>query len=130
MKRFFVFLFWVVFVIIAIHQATSLKTVRRWWAAQNRSISKVKKMPASKLPKFLKSAHVSQLPFSSNSVTLYLKNGSVLSGELVHEGDQGVTLFWQGGEVVFTRKEIEKIQKGEFHPEKGGLLFPEELPEK
>ena len=95
MKRFFIFLLWVVFVIMAIHQATSSKTVRKWWTARQRSISKVKNVPALKLPKVLKSAHASKSPLSSNSVTLYLKNGSVISGELVHEGHEGVTLFWQ-----------------------------------
>ena len=67
---------------------------------------------------------------SVNSVTLYLKNGSVISGELVQEGGGGVTLLWQGGEVGFTKNEIERMERGRREKEKEGLLFPGEIPEK
>jgi thiol-disulfide isomerase/thioredoxin len=47
-----------------------------------------------------------------NSVTLYLKNGGEVSGELAEETPEQVTLRWDYGETVFRRAEIERMVSG------------------
>lgn len=114
-KRLFIFLFWVMVISLAFYQLRTLKPVSRFMKTHF-SPASYQVHGAVQPPKPLPAAKVT---------TLYLKNGGVLSGELLKENEQGVVLLWQGGEVAFTRKEIEKIQKGEYRAEKEGLLFPE-----
>ena len=120
LKRSFFFLFWVTVFCLALYQARSSKPISHFMKSHfshtsfqaKTAVPSPKPVPAAK------------------AATLYLKNGGVLSGELLQETDQGVTLFWQGGEVAFKKQEIEKIQKGEYHAEKEGLVFPEASPER
>lgn len=49
---------------------------------------------------------------SANQVTLYLANGGMVTGELVRESAEGVTLRWDYGEAAFSRGEIIQMVKG------------------
>src|SRR3989338_2750089 len=49
---------------------------------------------------------------SANQVTLYLANGGMVTGELVRESAEGVTLRWDYGEVAFSREEVTRTVKG------------------
>lgn len=91
-------------------------------------ISQIPTPDSPKSPRPLPPAKSKALP-SFNMVTLYLKNGGTISGELLRESDRGVAILWKGGEVEFAPGEIERVQKGEVHAEKEGFLFPEEIPE-
>ena len=52
-------------------------------------------------------------PFSpTHPVTLYLRNGGVITGDLVNESPEAVTLGLEYGEVVFQRAEIQRLEKG------------------
>lgn len=46
-----------------------------------------------------------------NQVTLHLKNGGIVVGELVRETPQLVTLRWDYGEMEFQRAEIDRLVK-------------------
>ena len=48
---------------------------------------------------------------AKNQVTLYLNNGETITGELVSETPEAVTLRWEYGDVVFQRAEIERLVK-------------------
>jgi hypothetical protein len=49
---------------------------------------------------------------SANQVTLYLANGGMVTGELVRESAEGVTLRWDYGEAAFSLGEITQMVKG------------------
>jgi sRNA-binding regulator protein Hfq len=57
-------------------------------------------------------------------VTLYLKNGAVLSGSLVKEDDNEVLIWWHGGEVSFLQSEIERLEYGKRIKKEKEFLFP------
>ena len=65
-----------------------------------------------------------------NTVTLYLKNGSAISGELVEETRDGYLMNWQGGEIVFYFDEVERLERGKEIEDKEGLLFETDIPER
>lgn len=50
----------------------------------------------------------SPAPFP-NGVTLYLKNGGIVSGTLAKETPREVVLQWEYGEAAFARSEVERI---------------------
>jgi hypothetical protein len=52
-------------------------------------------------------------PTPQNQVTLHLVKGDWVTGELVRETPQEVTLRWDYGEVVFRRSEIIRLQRYE-----------------
>lgn len=56
-------------------------------------------------------------------ITLYLKNGAVISGDLIKENEDGVLIHWQGGEVSFLQSEIKAIEYDKYVPEEE-YLFP------
>lgn len=55
------------------------------------------------------------VPPAAPEVTLYLKNGGVVTGTLIQESPASLLLRLEGGDVEFTRAEIERIE----HPEQG-----------
>lgn len=63
-----------------------------------------------------------------NMVTLYLKNGSAISGELAGETPTQYLVSWQGGLVSFMKSEVEKIDRKTVLPGMIQLNFQE--PEK
>ncbi len=68
-------------------------------------------------------------PSSEGLVTLYLKNGSAISGQLIDETKEGYTMLWQGGEVVFSLGEVERLVRGgKAVEDKEGLLFEVDIP--
>ena len=48
-------------------------------------------------------------PGSPNTVTLYLTNGGVVTGELIRQSETAVTLRWTYGEADFQRSEIRRL---------------------
>lgn len=58
-----------------------------------------------------KPAAASAVP-PANQVTLYLVNGGMVTGELVSETPQEVTLRFEYGDVGFQRSEIQRFVKG------------------
>ena len=48
-----------------------------------------------------------------NLVTLYLTNGGIVTGDLVKETPETVTLRWEYGDVSFARNEIKRQADGE-----------------
>ena len=62
---------------------------------------------------------------SIGKVTLHLKNGTQISGDLIRETPEEVIIFWKGGEVSFTREEIDTLEHDKIVKEKEGFLFPE-----
>ncbi len=49
---------------------------------------------------------------ATHSVTLYLTNGGVVTGDLVEETPEHVTLRWEYGDVRFARREITRQVSG------------------
>ncbi len=45
------------------------------------------------------------------SITLYLKNGSKITGELVRESNGSYVVSWEGVEVPFSPQEIARVEK-------------------
>lgn len=44
-------------------------------------------------------------------VTLYLKNGKSITGELIGSSDRAYVLWWEGGQVAFNVSEVERIER-------------------
>lgn len=65
---------------------------------------------------------------TENTVTLYLKNGTTISGELLKKIGDEYYIKWKGGTVTFHANEIERVVRGVRLKEKEGLLFDEEVP--
>jgi len=63
---------------------------------------------------------------SPDAVIIYLKNKSIISGELTHENPKEIFIRWKDGEIGFSREEIERIEYGKETEEKEGFLFPDE----
>lgn len=61
---------------------------------------------------------------SANQVTLYLTNGGAVTGELVSESADGVTLRWDYGEVTFSRVDITRVEKGQQVETEDDIIFP------
>ena len=86
---------------------------------------------ASPLTKFLHSVApakptpttAAQVP-PANQVTLYLVNGGMVTGELVSETPQEVTLRFEYGEVEFRRAEIKRFVKGKEGTGEDNLNIP------
>ncbi len=64
--------------------------------------------------------------FLPNQVTLYLQNGGVVTGSLVEETPQKITLRWDYGNVSFRRTEIQRIVRGKQATKEDPLTIPEE----
>ena len=60
----------------------------------------------------------------ANPVTLYLVNGGVVTGELVSETLQEVTLRFEYGDVGFRRSEIQRFVKGKEGTGDDNLTIP------
>ena len=60
----------------------------------------------------------------ANQVTLYLVNGGMVTGELVSETPQEVTLRFEYGEVEFRRAEIKRFVKGKEGTGEDNLNIP------
>ena len=75
-------------------------------AGKSRTASPKHSAPAAAAP-----SHPLQHP-----VTLYLTNGEVVTVELVRETPQDVVVNWEGGEVVFSRREIRQLVRGDRQP--------------
>ncbi|MBI3997106.1 MAG: hypothetical protein HY352_05535 [Candidatus Omnitrophica bacterium] len=58
------------------------------------------------------------------ATTLYLKNGGAVTGELVSETSQEVTLHFEYGDVGFQRAEIARIVKGQQGTGEDGMVMP------
>lgn len=116
-KSFFGFLFALVVFVMAIYQARNLGPVERILNDYVKpAVTRARTLVKVRLP--------ARSP--ADPATLYLKNGSTISGGLIYEGENGVRISWEGGEVFFSKAEIERVEKGKFQIEKEGLLFPEE----
>ncbi len=63
-------------------------------------------------------------PLSPNAVTLYLANGGVITGELVSESPEHITLHWESGDVTFQRSEITRLVKGKQDTDADNLTMP------
>jgi len=61
-----------------------------------------------------------------NAVTLYLHNGGVVTGELVNETPEQVTLRWDYGDVDFRRREIKRMVAGRQEVGEDDILLPTE----
>jgi len=134
-KRLFLFFFWIGVILLAMYQARSSKTVMNFIHRSASLFSTQQKTTSTRAGSVSftgtpSSKTKANKAASSNMATLYLKNSGVISGELLWEKDGRVALLWQGGEIEFAKGEIERIQKGEFHAEKEGFLFPVAQPEK
>jgi len=53
---------------------------------------------------------------TANQATLYLTNGGIVTGELLHETSREVVLRFEYGEVGFHRSEIRRLEKGAHPP--------------
>jgi len=122
-KQFFGILFALAIFGMAIHQARKVEEIDLFW---RKHVAPVASKIKVSLRRVKKSAPMSR---PKNPITLHLKNGSSLSGGLIYEGEDGVRIAWQGGEVFFATFEIERIEKEVFQVEKEGFLFPEETKE-
>jgi len=60
----------------------------------------------------------------SNPVTLYLVNGGIVTGDLVSETPQEVTLRFEYGDVGFRRAEIKRLVKGKENTGGDNLTIP------
>jgi len=136
MKNIFYLILAIVIFVLAYHQAVQIKGFAKW--VQETRVSLERSGSGRNRPHQIKKgsdANFFRIPAPSkqekpsNAVTLYLKNGSQVSGEFLWEDDKKVMVRWQGGEVEFKREEVERIQKGEFEQEKEGMLFPGLPPE-
>ncbi|MBI3083413.1 MAG: DUF1570 domain-containing protein [Candidatus Omnitrophica bacterium] len=63
-------------------------------------------------------------PPPQNQVTIYLKNGGAVTGELVQETPQELTLRFDYGDVGFQRAEIERVASGKHGTDLGGMRMP------
>ena len=63
-------------------------------------------------------------PPMANPVTLYLVNGGMVTGELVSETPQEVTLRFAYGDVGFRRSEIQRFVKGKEGTGDDNLTIP------
>lgn len=63
-------------------------------------------------------------PPPQNQVTIYLKNGGAVTGELVQETPQELTLRFDYGDVGFQRAEIERVASGKRDTDLGGMRMP------
>ncbi len=65
-------------------------------------------------------------PFAplEDPVTLYLRNGGVVTGELVRETPQEVVLHWEYGEVGFQRGEIRRMVQGKQDTDDDHMTMP------
>lgn len=68
-------------------------------------------------------------PVTADTVTLYLKNGSTISGELVMESKDAYTILWKDGEVAFYKDEIDRVERGVRVSDAKGMLFDEGVAE-
>ena len=59
-----------------------------------------------------------------NQVTLQLKNGGSVTGELVRETPAEVVLRWDYGEASFARAEIIAVEKGKTTPTETDVVLP------
>jgi len=89
--------------------------------AQTNSAS-TKKVPSVKKAKATRAATPPPIPV--NAVTLYLKNGGAVTGELVSETPQEVTLRFDYGDVGFRRSEIDRLVKGKEGTGDDGMTMP------
>jgi len=64
-----------------------------------------------------------------NHVTLYLKNSGAVTGELVKQTDDAVTLRWDYGDVTFSRQEIQRIVRGREVEEEDDIVLPQSVQE-
>lgn len=60
----------------------------------------------------------------ARATTVYLKNGGAVTGELVSETPQEVTLHFDYGDVGFQRAEIARVVKGQQETGEDGLVMP------
>jgi hypothetical protein len=63
-------------------------------------------------------------PPMTNPVTLYLVNGGIVTGDLVSETRQAVTLHFDYGDVGFQRAEIKRFVKGKEGTGDDSLTIP------
>lgn len=59
-------------------------------------------------------------------VTLYFKNGSAISGEVISNINGNYVIYWKGGEVAFSAAEIDHVDEGKTISEEIQLAFTEE----
>ena len=98
---------------------------------QGEATSRQPDADASPLAKFLHSvapakptsATAAPVP-PANQATLYLVNGGMVTGELVSETPQEVTLRFEYGEVEFRRAEIKRFVKGKEGTGEDNLNIP------
>ncbi len=57
-------------------------------------------------------------------VTLYLANGGIVTGDLVKETPEEVTLRWDYGQVGFLRSEIVRMVRGKENTGADGMTIP------
>jgi hypothetical protein len=63
-------------------------------------------------------------------VTVYLTNGSALTGKLLSDVEGIVKVLWQGGVVEFKAEEVVRVEKGEILDESSGIRLVEQKIEK
>ncbi len=71
----------------------------------------------------------SQSPTSSgtthpDSVTLYLTNGGIVTGELIRQSPQEITLRWESGQVGFKTQEIRRMVHGKADTDADNVVMP------
>ena len=57
-------------------------------------------------------------------ITLYLKNGGVVTGELVSDTPASMTLRWEYGNVDFQRAEIQRVVRGKQDTDENDVAMP------
>jgi hypothetical protein len=62
---------------------------------------------------------------SEGLATVYLTNGSALTGKLLSDSEGIVKVLWQGGVVEFKAAEVVRVEKGAVLDEASGVLLPE-----
>jgi len=126
------FIFWCFIMVFAFMQAQhNSEEFKRWTqkisvpSSIGKKMSKIKRIARATFQPRKTRKKIAK----DKAVTLHLKNGSMISGELFYEDEEQVRIRWQGGEVGFKMDEIDRIERGEARVEKKGLLFPEEMEE-
>ena len=71
-----------------------------------------------------RSSTLAAMPLFAKPVTLYLANGGAVTGDLVKETPEEVTLRWEYGQVGFLRSEIVRMVRGKEGTGADGMTIP------
>jgi len=68
-----------------------------------------------------------KVKIDEDTVTLFLKNGGTVSGTFLRKAPNGYLLFYEGGEVLFFDKEVERMERGVAAEDKTALPYDSEI---